>query len=167
MWNESHMPLKTLKIDIPLKGPTTGSYLGSLGMCSDRLVSRTAIVKPMSLAGLWNLSVNSLKSTLPSWLASTHIMMYSISSLNHNHKPTLDKKTKTFRQWFFNFFNFLSIQLILVFPRHINIYLCLIIFTKSWREIGTTIYYNHGKVPSETIECYPAIANVTKAICYL
>lgn len=58
-----------------------GFYLGSLGMCSDRLVSRTAMVKPMSLAGLWKRSVNSLKSTLPSWLASTHIMMYSISSL--------------------------------------------------------------------------------------
>ena len=61
------------------------SYLGSFGMCSDKLVSRTAMVKPMSLAGLWNRSVNSLKSTFPSWLASTHIIMYSISSLQHNN----------------------------------------------------------------------------------
>lgn len=57
------------------------TYFGSLGICSERFVSRTAMVKPMSLAGLWKRSVNSVKSTFPSWLASTHIMMYSISSL--------------------------------------------------------------------------------------
>ena len=59
----------------------TLTHRGSLGMCSDRLVSSTAMVNPMSLAGLWKRSVNSVKSTLPSWLESTHIIMYSISSL--------------------------------------------------------------------------------------
>ena len=59
----------------------TLTHRGSLGMCSDRLVSNTAMVNPMSLAGLWKRSVNSVKSTLPSWLESTHIIMYSISSL--------------------------------------------------------------------------------------
>ncbi|KAK2180260.1 hypothetical protein NP493_449g00001 [Ridgeia piscesae] len=38
----------------------------------------------MSFAGLWNRSVNSLKSTRPSWFASTHIITYSISSLVYN-----------------------------------------------------------------------------------
>ena len=52
----------------------SGANLGSLGMCSARLVSRTATLKPMSLAGLWKRSLNSLKSTRPSWLASTHII---------------------------------------------------------------------------------------------
>ena len=82
-----HLPNSNLiKHEIFLRLPSLPfphrlTYLGSLGMCSLRLVSRTATLNPMSLAGLWKRSVNSLKSTFPSWLASTHIMMYSISSL--------------------------------------------------------------------------------------
>ena len=54
--------------------------LGSLGMCSERLVRRTARPKPISLAGSRKRPVNSPYSMLPSWFVSQHSSRNSISS---------------------------------------------------------------------------------------